>query len=246
MKKIQTFLILIFMFAGLTLVHAQTVAAIEKANKSGKAVFLVVYNANGPDVDKAVSIANGAKKNMGATTVVKMNTTEVANSDLVTKYRLTGVPLPLILVLDKNGNPTGGLQISDATPEKLVDLIPSPKTSEIINALAGGKPVFLVVYKESMTSKKNIINNCYLACNKMDNKSVIVKVDLDDKKETKLIQNLKCDVNAKEPVTYVINKAGQVTGTYPGLTDVNNLVGSATKVASGGCCPGGSKTGGCK
>jgi hypothetical protein len=73
-----------------------------------------------------------------------------------------------------------------------------------------------------------------------------VVVSLDDKKETKLLQTLKCDVNAKEPVTYVINTSGQVAGTFNGLTDVNTLVSTAKKAPAGGCCPGGASAGGCK
>jgi hypothetical protein len=175
-----------------------------------------------------------------------MNTSDAANSALVSKYRLTGAPMPLILILDKNGTTAGGLALKDATAEKLVDMIPTPKSSELIKALAEGKSVYIVVYKESMTSKKNIADNCAVACGKMDNTCVTVMVGLDDKKEAKLLQSLKCDVNAKEPVTYVINKAGQIVGTYNGLTDVNTLVSTAKKAPAGGCCPGGAKPGGCK
>lgn len=247
MKEIRNILILVLLFTGLIRVNAQTDSEIANANKSGKAVFLVAYNAPGAETDKAISIANDARKNFTATTaVVKMNTTEATNAALVSKFRLAGAPLPLILVLDKNGNPAGGYILKDATSEKLVDLIPSPKSTEIIDALSGGKSVLLVVYKENMPSKKSIMDNCAVACNKMANKSVIVKVDMNDKQETKLLQNLKCDINAQEPVTYVVNTAGQVTGTFSGITDVNNLISTATKVASSGCCPGGSKAGVCK
>ncbi|MCX6250913.1 MAG: hypothetical protein NTX61_09180 [Bacteroidetes bacterium] len=247
MKKIQTIIFLFLLFTGLVRVNAQTFAEIEKATKSGKAVFLVAYNATGADADKAFTIANDAKKGLKASSVViKMNTSDAANSALVTKYRLTGAPLPLILVLDKNGTTAGGLVLKDATDEKVIELIPSPKTSELIKALADGKSVYVVVYNESMTSKKSIMDNCAVACNKMDNKSVTVMVALDDKKETKLLQTLKCDLTAKEPVTYVINKAGQVAGTYTGLTDVNTLVSTAKKAPAGGCCPGGASKSGCK
>ena len=247
MKTIQNILVLVLLCTGLIRVNAQTAAEIEKANKSCKPVFLVAYNANGAEADKAFSIADGAKKNLKASSVViKMNTADAANSALVTKYRLAGAPLPLILVLDKNGSATGGFILKDATAEKLVDLIPSPKSSELIKALAEGKSAYIVVYKESMTSKKNIIDNCAVACGKMDNKTVTVMVAIDDKNETKLLQNLKCDMNAKEPVTYVINKSGQVIGTHNGITDVNTLVASAKKAPAGGCCPSGAPAGGCK
>jgi len=247
MKKIKNILILFFLITGLIRVNAQTSTEIEKATKSGKAIFLVAYSTPGADVDKAISIANSAKKTLKASpTVIKLNASDAANSALVTKYRLAGAPLPLILVLDKNGTIAGGLVLKDATAEKLVEMIPSPKTSELIKALSEGKSAYIVVYKESMTTKKSIMDNCAMACGKMDNTCVTVMVALDDKKETKLLQNLKCDVNAKEPVTYVVNKSGQVAGTYSGLTDVNTLVSTAKKAPAGGCCPGGAKAGGCK
>ncbi|HEY5499930.1 MAG TPA: hypothetical protein VIK20_06060 [Bacteroidales bacterium] len=247
MKKIQNIMILFLLFTGLIRLNAQTAAEIEKANKTCKPVFLVAYNTNGADADKAFSIADGAKKNLKASSlVIKMNTSDAANSALVSKYRLAGAPLPLILVLDKNGSATGGLLLKDATPEKLVGLIPTPKTSELIKALTDGKSVYIVVYKESMTAKKNIMDNCAIACSKMNNKSVVMKLNLDDKNEAKLFQTLKCDLNAKDPVTYVINSAGQITGTHSGLTDVNTLVSSAKKAPAGGCCPSGAPAGGCK
>lgn len=248
MKKIQTILILFLLFTGFISVNAQTSAEIEKAGKSCKPVFLVAYNANGTEADKAFSIAGEAKKTLKASSVViTMNTSDVANNNLVSKYRLSGAPLPLILVLDKNGTVAGGLPLKDATAAKLIEMIPSPKTSELLKALADGKSVYVVAYKESMTSQKSIMDNCAIACSKMDNKSLTVKVDMDDKKEVKLLQTLKCDLNAKEPVTYVINKSGQVIGTHNGITDVNTLVSSAMKAPAGGCCPGGtSKKDGCK
>ncbi|MCX6281253.1 MAG: hypothetical protein NTU51_04765 [Bacteroidetes bacterium] len=247
MKRIQTMLVLFLLVTGLIRANAQTATEIESANKSCKVVFLVAYSTAGADADKAFAMANDAKKSLKSSSViVKMNTSDAANSSLVAKYRLAGAPLPLVLVLDKNGTPSGGLVLKDATAEKLVDLVPTPKTSELIKALADGKSVYVVVYKDAMPSQKDIMNNCATACSKMDNKSVTVKVSLDDKKETKLFQTLKCDVNAKEPVTYVINSAGQVTGTHAGLTDVNTLVSSAKKAPASSCCPGGAKAGGCK
>ena len=174
MNKTQTIMFLFFLFTGLIRIKAQTVAEIENANKACKPVFLVAYNAGGADADKAVSIANAAKSTLKSSSIViKLNTSVAANSALVSKYRLAGAPLPLILVLDKNGTPAGGFELKDATAAKLVEMIPSPKYSEVIKALSVGKSVYLVVYKESMTSKKNIMDNCEIACRKLDNKSMI-------------------------------------------------------------------------
>ena len=121
MKKIFSIMILAILMTGLIRVNAQTATEIEKAGKSCKPVFLVAYNANGADADKAVTIANEAKKNLkAASLVIKMNTTDAANSGLVAKYRLAGAPLPLILVLDKNGTTAGGVALKDDTSAKLI------------------------------------------------------------------------------------------------------------------------------
>lgn len=240
---------LLMFSTGIVNVNGQAAVEIEKASKSIKPVFLVAYNAGGAETDKAFAIANEAKNTLKSSSlVIKMNTTEASNNALVTKYRLAGAPLPLILVLDKNGTVTGGLPVKDATAAKLVEMVPTPKTSELLKAINDGKTAYVVVYKETMTNHDNVMNNCSMACGKMDNKSVIVKVDMDDKKEAKLFQTLKCDLNAKEPVTYVINTSGQVIGTHNGITDVTTLVASAKKAPakSGGCCPSGAPAGGCK
>ncbi len=247
MKKIQTILILLLFATGMIHVNGQTSAEVEKAAKACKPVFLVAYNADGAEADKAFAVAGEAKKNFkGSSVVIKMNTTDAANNALVAKYRLAGAPMPLILVLDKNGTVTGGLPSKDATVAKLVEMIPTPKTSELLKAINEGKSVYVVAYKETMTNQKNVMENCAMACGKLDNKSTTIKVNMDDKKEAKLLQTLKCDLGAKEPVTYVINKSGQVIGTHNGITDVNTLVASAKKAPASGCCPGGAPAGGCK
>lgn len=247
MKKIQSIMIMLLFVGAMIHVNGQTSAEIEKAAKACKPVFLVAYNANGAEADKAFAIAEEAKKTFkGASVIIKMNTTDAASSTLVTKYRLSGAPLPLLLVLDKNSTVTGGLPLKDATAAKLVEMIPTPKTSEMLKALGDGKSIYVVAYKDPMSNQKNIMDNCALACAKMDNKSLIVKVNMDDKKEAKLLQTLKCDLNAKEPVVYVINTSGQVVGTHNGITDVNTLVASAKKAPASGCCPSGPPAGGCK
>ncbi|MCX6266103.1 MAG: hypothetical protein NTW16_01915 [Bacteroidetes bacterium] len=247
MKKIRSMMILLLFVTGMIHVNGQAPDEIEKAGKACKPVFLVVFNASGAETDKAVSIANEAKTALKSSSVIiKMNATDAVNSALVAKYRVAGAPMPLILVLDKNSTVAGGLTLKDATAAKLVEMIPTPMTSELLKAINDGKSVYVVAYRETMTSHDKAMNNCAMACGKMDNKSVTIKIDMDDKKEVKLLQTLKCDLNAKEPVTYVINKSGQVIGTHNGITDVNTLVASAKKAPASGCCPGGAPAGGCK
>lgn len=219
---------------------------IESANKSGKAVFLVVFDKNGPDKDKAMSIAKEAlaKKPAGAQ-VIELNTVDTDNSGLIAKYRLAGAPLPLILVLDKNGTAAGGYTLAQATPDGLVSVIPSPKFSEILSGLSTQKSVLIVAYKESMVKKTTAIAKCNEAVKSMNDGAITVELNIDNKEEATLLNNLKVNTLATEPVIYAINKAGQITGTFPCETATTQLVLAANKVAASSCCPTGSASGSC-
>lgn len=217
-----------------------TANLIETANKSGKAVFLVVFDKTGVNKDKAMMIAKEASaKKANSVAVIEANTTDADNSGIVAKYRLAGAPLPLILVLDKNGTAAGGFILAQATADGLVNTIPSPKFSEILKGLSSKKSVFIVAYKESMVKKIVALATCNEAVKSMNNGAITVELNIDDKEEATLLDNLKVNPLATEPVIYAINKTGQITGTFTGETAPNQMVLAANKVASSGCGPSG-------
>lgn len=215
---------------------------IEAVNKAGKTVFLVVFDKKGSDKEKAMSIAKKAlTKKSNSVKIVELNTTEASNKDLVAKFRLTGAPLPLIIVIDKNGIPAGGLLLSQATPEALSEMIPSPKLSEVLKALNDKKSVLIVAYKETMVEKNKAIANCLSAAKAMNNSAVVVLLKIDNKAEKSLIENLRINTIATRPAIYAINKSGQITGTFTPETNVAQLTTAANKVVSGcgsGCASG--------
>lgn len=239
----------IFLFLFLTAFCSQASATVksdlEAANKNGNAVFLIVTDPNVTGTDKALEIANKAKAGVTNSTVLQMNRSDAANAELVTKYRLAGAPLPLILVIAPNGIVSAGYTLNQATPDLLAKAVPSPKKSEVLKTLSDGKSVFIVVTAKSMSGKNNVMNTCQQACIEMENNAKMVEVSLDDTREKEFLSELRVQMDAKEPVTYVINSKGQITGTFGDDVNTTTLVASAKKVAATGCCPGGSKSG-CK
>jgi hypothetical protein len=239
-------IVLLIAFLALSL---QTFASvkndIETANKDGNSVFLVVTDQNVTGTDKAMEIADHARTDLPKSVVVSMNRSDAANSELVTKYRLTGAPLPLILVIASNGVVSGGFTLDKATPEALVKAVPSPKKADVLKALSEGKSVFIVVSSKSMSTKDNVMNTCQQACIEMENNAKMIEIGLDDTKEKQFLTELKVNMSATEPMTYVINSKGQITGTFNDDVNATTLVASAKKVAASSCCPGGSKSG-CK
>jgi hypothetical protein len=213
---------------------------LEAANKNDNSVFLVVSDPNVTGTDKALEIANSAKASVNKSVVLQMNRSDAANAELVTKYRLSGAPLPLILVIASNGIVIIGYTLEQATPELLVKAVPSPKKSEVLKTLSDGKSVFIVVTGKSMAEKNTIMNTCQQACIEMENNAKMIEISLDDPKENQFLTELKVNMTATEPTTYVINPKGQITGTYTDDVNTNTLVASAKKVAASGCCPSGS------
>ncbi|MHC5074316.1 MAG: hypothetical protein ACYTFE_05790 [Planctomycetota bacterium] len=241
-KALNYFLMGILLLATYDTIWASVQTDLEKANKKGNTVFLVVSEPGVTGLDKAVNIAEQARKSVTKSTVIEMNRADSTNSQLVKKYRLAGAPLPLILVVASNGAAAGGLPADRATPEGLVKIIPSPKQAEVFQALSENKSVFVVASRKSMTGRAKVFDTCKAACSQMKNNAVFVSIDMDDKKESSFLAQLKVNTLSTEPVTAVINNQRRITGSFNGSVEVTKLVDAAAKKA-GGCCPGGSKKG---
>jgi hypothetical protein len=240
MKKNSLFLLAVIM---MTLISfdsfSQTQQKIDAATDAGKAVFLVVSDPGVADTDKALEIAKQSNKSYSNSTVIQMNRSEPADAELVKQFGLAGAPLPVILVLSQNGSVTGGFVLAQATPEKLVSLIPSPKKAEVLQALGDKKSVFIVATSKTMTEKSDILGTCAQACVEMQQNAKVIEIDLDDPKEAKFLAELKIDRSLTSPQTFVINTKGQVTGKFDSSVNSATLVASAKKVSSG-CGPGSS------
>lgn len=243
--KTRFFFLLIGMVALGLQASATVKSDLETANKNGNSVFLVVTDPDVTGTDKALEIANNAKTSVDNAVVLQMNRSDAENKELVTKYRLAGAPLPLILVIASNGIVSGGFLLSQATPDVLVKAVPSPKKAYVMKTLSEGKSVFLVVTGKSMKEKSTVMNTCQQACIEMENNARMIEVSLDNPNEEKFLTELKVDKTATEPITYVINSQGQIIGAFDENVNSTALVASAKKVATSGCCPGGSKSG-CK
>jgi|SaaInlV_200m_DNA_2_1039689.scaffolds.fasta_scaffold07753_3 hypothetical protein len=239
MKSIVLSIITIcFLTLSTFITNAQVKSKIEKANKQGKAVFLVVTEPSVTNTKNAEIIANKAHEIYSKSIVITMDRSNAANKELLTKYRLSGAQLPLILVIASNGVVTGGFISNQATSEKIVALVPSPKKAEVLLALNNEKSVFVVVSNKSMSKNKEVISNCEQACEQMRDKAEVVNIDLDDINEQKFLEELKVNQKASQPQTYILNTKGQITGSLSGAVDVKTLVATATKKNSS-CCPSG-------
>lgn len=213
-------------------------AAVELAEitSSGNTAFVVVTDSTADQVEPAKALVRDARKQVPQSVMIILDRSAAENADFVSKYRLQTAPVPLILVAVKSGIIVGSVTAENASTDMLVKMIPSPKKLEVIKALQEGKSVFITAHKQGMKSAGDISDRCTKACQQRDNKSVLVKVDMDDKAEAEFLTLLKIDPASPEPVTIVANARGQITSTYTGLMNVEDLIQATTQVGSG-CCP---------
>jgi hypothetical protein len=214
--------------------------ALQKAAANGAPALLLVTDSSALNVDQALSMVNETAKQIKGCVTVEMDRSDKANAELVTKYGLAGAPVPLILVFASNGAIAGGLPAAQATPEKLANLLPSPKEAEVFKELQSGNAVMIVASTKAMREQAKAMANCAGACSQLKGKATTVRIDLSDPAEQRFLQLLRVNTAAESPVTLVINPQGQITGNFMGPVEVAALVQAATRKVSGGCCSGGS------
>ncbi|GAF69036.1 unnamed protein product, partial [marine sediment metagenome] len=133
---------------------------LQSAAEKGQVAFLLVTDMTVSDIDQARSIILGAMRQVENSIMIEMDRTDVINSSLVAKYRLSSAPLPLILVFTSNGVLVGGNPASKLNTQLLIDMIPSPKETEIREALQSGQAVLVTASRRGMESKSEVFSYC--------------------------------------------------------------------------------------
>jgi len=232
-------LVLSILLAGLVVSTAGATVRTDltAAAAKGDVAFILVTDQGATGVAEARNLARATMKQVKGSTLIELVRSDPANADLVAEFRLAGAPVPLIIVAARNGVLAGGLVAAQATPEKLLAIVPSPKKADVLQALQSGKAIFITASRKGMAAKSGAMASCAAACGQLKDQGVTVEIDLDDPLEAQFLSQLKVDRATAEPVTLVINAQGQVTQTYTGATEVASLVSAATARA-GGCAPG--------
>ena len=231
-------LIVMSVFVTTAPVWASAQTEITTATNQGKAVFIVVTQADARGTDRAIGIANQAIALAPNAAVVVLDRTAPENRPLVDRFRVLGAPVPLILVLASNGVLAGGALLKDATPQNLVATIPTPKKAEMLMHLHLKHPVFVVVSKKTMIEARgSVFEACTKAMQLLEKKAGTVVVDSDDKAEKAWLKELNIGAKETTPVTIVFNAKGQKTQVFRSVMTGEQLVQAVKKKLP--CCPGG-------
>ena len=239
MKKTSMIIVCaMFLFSNMIAQNAKL--ELEKAQKSGKSIFLVVSTKTSVNTESLQKLAVDASKKAKNIAIIKINRDDKANSEIISKYRLAGVQLPIILVLASNGVASGGLTTNDASVEKLLSYLPTKTQADVLLGFENGKPALIVCGKKNAKDKSAIEAECKKAALSMGGKATQVFLDVESKSEANFLALLKPDVT--KTTVLVFNGKGQYTGTLEATAKSNDLITSINKKI-GGCCPSGSSSG---
>lgn len=228
--------LLLMVILGTSYSFAQTVKEIEKSQKSGKSIYLIVTDKTAKGTEALVKLAESAQKTVKNTAVIKLDRDDKANTDLISKYRLSGTTLPVILVVASNGVVSGSLAADDATAEKLISYLPTKTQAEVLLGFENGKPAFIVCGKKKAKDKDALTAECKKAVTSLGDKATHVFVDVDSKDEANFLALIKPELT--KTTVLVFNGKGQYTGTLEPAAKSDELIKSVNKKV-GGCCPGG-------
>jgi thiol-disulfide isomerase/thioredoxin len=218
---------------------------ISKAQLDGKYVFLMFYEPGNSDCQiMGERLDEFAQHTAEKVEIVKIDRSNPKNSTIVASMRVQTAPVPLTLVKDPNGQVVKAFK-TVVSEEEIKFAIPSPKKAEAFTFLKDGKSLILSFTSKAMPSGNEIEQTCEEAKNKLEGKAAHISVDVTDPKEAGFLKEMRVSPDSPEPVTIVINSQRQIAGTYTGKIKADELVLAATKVAAGGCCPGGGGSKGC-
>lgn len=234
MKKLSTIIICI-VFATTNIFAQGVKAELEKSQKAGKSTFLVVTDKMAKGTEAFVKLATNAQLKSKNTTVAKLDRDDKLSADLISKYRLSGAPLPLILVLASNGVVSGSLSNSDATVDKLISFLPTKTQADVLLGFENGKAAFVICGKKNAKDKIALETECKKALTSLGSKATIVFIDVDNKDEKNFLDLLKPD--AAKTTVLIFNGKGQYTGTLESTAKSEDLIKSVNKKV-GGCAPG--------
>lgn len=234
MKKISM-LIICFLIVTTSIFAESTKVELEKAQRAGKSVFLVVTDKLAKDTEALIKTATDASKKDKNTTVIKLDRDDKENAQLISKYRLAGASLPLVLVVASNGVVSGGLNANEASVEKLVSFIPTKNQAEVLLGFENGKAAFIICGKKSAKDKATLEAECKKASAAIGGKVNQVFIDIENKEEANFIALLKPELT--KTTVLIFNSKGQYAGMLESTAKSDDIVKTVNKKI-GGCAPG--------
>lgn len=199
-----------------------------KAEESGKAVLMVIGDANASG-NKIIEMAQLSTKGMDDVEIIEMNRDDQANAELVSSLRISDIQLPAMLVFTNRGVPVSGLLESEITVDIIKNIIPSKGFSDISYFISEGKSVIINVTKEGFASDGAARELCSAAVADLPGEAETVVIDADGVGEATLFELLDIKETPGDALILVINKEGLGAGRFETLPSKEEIIEAAQK-----------------
>lgn len=225
-----------------------TETAIQAAAKQGRYAVVTFYKQNDTASTKMLEEAKKLQPNCSSrANFVIADVGNPVHKEIITKYGADRAPMPLTLVIAPNGAVTAGYP-NAINKTDISDAFVSNGMANVLKALQDGKLAAVCVQssktklnKESLAAAEGLKYGA-----QFQGAVEIVKIDLSDSSETKLIQTFKMDANTENAQLVIIAPPGRIIGTFDGTATTDSITATLTKALSGGTCgSGGCGSGGC-
>ncbi len=242
MKIKFSVLLAALMMIGATAVASQGVKEqIAAAKEQSKSVLLVVHDKD-TSPQKLTTVAKSAQSELSDVVVLELNRDDASAQAVVEQYRLSGAPMPIMLVFSDNGLLVGGIAEQYATKQIVVESVPTPKYSDITYALSQAKPVVVLISNSSLKSDKAAREVAKSATNQVQGAEVVV-IDPRDAAEARLLEMFNVKPNLKDSYIIAVNSQGAMTGRFSSLPSTEELVKAATEQVQNTQCGSGCGSG---
>jgi hypothetical protein len=226
---------------------SQAQAAIDRAAKANKYVFLFFWKDKGPQTDKAWRVLQPAiAKLPDSADVVAIQITNPAEKKIVDNYSVTRAPMPLVLAVAPGGAITKAFT-KTFNEKELRTAFVSPCTQRCLKALQSRKLVFVCLVDKTHPQDPTRIPKGvekFKADKKYGDATEIVVLNVRDAKEATFLKELGFGDNAT-PMVAFLAPPGALIGTFSNSTGKEMYVSKLTAAQSNPCGAGGCGSGGC-
>ena len=220
--------------------------AIQAAAKQNRYVIATFYKKNDAASTKMLAEAKKLQaKYSSRASFVSADVGNAVHKELISQYGADRAPMPLTLVIAPNGAVTAGYPNEIKTD--LSDAFVSSGMADVLKVLQSGKLAAVCLQssktknnKESLAAAEGLKSGAQFR-----EALEIVKIDLSDSAEARLIQTCKVDANSENAQLVFIAPPGRIMGTFDGTATTELIAAALTKAFSGGTCGSGGGGGGC-
>jgi thiol-disulfide isomerase/thioredoxin len=215
-------------------------AAIEKAAKAGKYIFVLFYkNKNEQTRKMKESLSAVVKEHANRARLIEIDAAAASEQDIVKKFDLSRAPMPLVLAIAPNGAVTGGFP-QKVTSEQLEKCFVSKLIMKVLKPMQEGKVVLVLLQNSStrFNSESAKAAGDFAVDKKLNGFVEIIRQDPLDSEAKDFLEQCKLDKKILQATIVFLVPPGRIAGIFPGKTTKKTLMAALASCSGGSCKPG--------